>query len=319
MRAAGRGAALALLLALGCSLLSASGAAAEPLTAYRAALATALDATGAAEAGDEAARGAALALVQQQVLSIQRVELDETRVVVVEHGPLARAVASSELDRARTEIAVLVAAIDAAVAAPAPPADARMRLDAVLARPEFRPRPPSPLDRLLQPLREPVERALRWIVYRLAGLGGLEGDARWGLAALGLVALVAVLALVVGAVSGSVAAGAQAAAARASRRQSADEVRARAWALAAAGQYRAAVHDLYLATLLHLDERGLLRYWPSLTNREHLRAGNVVAELAPTLAPLVESYDRLWYSGAPCTAGDWQRFARLVEPAWRAA
>ena len=83
--------------------------------------------------------------------------------------------------------------------------------------------------------------------------------------------------------------------------------------MAAAGDYRAAVHELYLATLQHLDERGLLRFRPALTNREHLRHGRVAPALLAPLTTLVDGYDRAWYSGAACTADDWRRFRSLAD------
>ena len=93
--------------------------------------------------------------------------------------------------------------------------------------------------------------------------------------------------------------------------------RARAQDAAASGDFREAVHQLYLATLLHLDERGLLRFRPSLTNREHLTTGNLAPGLAPVLTPVIEGYDRLWYGGIPCTADDWARFRALALPTTR--
>jgi hypothetical protein len=79
------------------------------------------------------------------------------------------------------------------------------------------------------------------------------------------------------------------------------------------------VHELYRATLLHLDERQALRFRPSLTNREHLLRGEVAPTVAEPLRALVEGYDRFWYSGTTCTAAEWQRFLALTDATWSAA
>lgn len=64
---------------------------------------------------------------------------------------------------------------------------------------------------------------------------------------------------------------------------------------AGTGDYRTAVRYLYLACLLSLDERGLLRYDRSLTNREYLRTISHLPDLAKLLGEVVELFDRVWY------------------------
>jgi hypothetical protein len=199
---------------------------------------------------------------------------------------------------------------------PTPP-DAERQLADVLARPEFRPPAPNPLDRWLQPLRDQVERLWRRFLYWLASQGDSQVHPLWiGVAVLIVAAVVAVL---VGAFGGNVVAGARVAAVASPTGPRAGTSRARAEALAASGDYRAAVHELYLATLLHLDERQSLRFRPSLTNREHLLRGEVAPALAQPLSALVEGYDRFWYSGTACTVAEWQRFQALTDAAWNAA
>src|SRR5262249_16811228 len=176
--------------------------------------------------------------------------------------------------------------------------DAAARLAAVLDRPEFRAQEPGPLDRLTRPLREAWEHLRREVLARLLE-ATRDGGENLALVAVGVLVLLAVGAVLAGAFGA--AAGARRAAAPAPRRAPppAAATRARALEAAAAGDYREAVHQLYLATLLHLDERGRLRFRPSLTNREHLTAGHVDPGLAPVLAPGIEGYDRLWYGGLP--------------------
>ena len=71
--------------------------------------------------------------------------------------------------------------------------------------------------------------------------------------------------------------------------------RRQAVALAAAGDYREAVRQLYLAALLRLEEAGLFAFDRSLTNLEVL--GRLAAQpaLVAQLVPIVATYDDVWY------------------------
>ncbi|PZS01444.1 MAG: hypothetical protein DLM69_04940 [Candidatus Chloroheliales bacterium] len=81
---------------------------------------------------------------------------------------------------------------------------------------------------------------------------------------------------------------------------------------AAAGNYRDAIRYLYLTTLILLDERGLLRFDHSLTNREYLqRLGS--SRLAALLTPIVDTFDRTWYGHTLPSRDEYDRYASLVE------
>jgi hypothetical protein len=80
-----------------------------------------------------------------------------------------------------------------------------------------------------------------------------------------------------------------------------------------ASDYRSAVRYLYLACLLLLDERGLLRYDPALTNREHLQRAANQPQLADLLRPVVNTFDRVWYGFAPVDDALYQEFRQTVE------
>ena len=69
----------------------------------------------------------------------------------------------------------------------------------------------------------------------------------------------------------------------------------KAQALSRGGDYRSAVRYLYLSSLLLLDERGLLRYDHSKTNREVLRSVSDSPELARPLHDVIEVFDNVWY------------------------
>jgi len=70
---------------------------------------------------------------------------------------------------------------------------------------------------------------------------------------------------------------------------------ARAQQLSKGGDFRAAVRYLYLSTLLILDERGVMRYDRSKTNREYLRSVANSPELSKPLEEVIEVFDNVWY------------------------
>ena len=52
---------------------------------------------------------------------------------------------------------------------------------------------------------------------------------------------------------------------------------------------------LYLSSLLLLDERGLLRYDRSKTNREYLSSLSNTPELSEPLNEVIDVFDNVWY------------------------
>jgi len=87
----------------------------------------------------------------------------------------------------------------------------------------------------------------------------------------------------------------------------------RAQELSTGGDYRTAVRYLYLSSLLLLEERGLLRYDRSLTNREYLRTVSHRPELAAILREVIEVFDRVWYGFQTLTASEYDAYAQRVE------
>jgi hypothetical protein len=83
------------------------------------------------------------------------------------------------------------------------------------------------------------------------------------------------------------------------------------------GDYRSAIRLLYLATLLWMDERSILRYDRTLTNREYLRAVKDEPAISDTLKPIVETFDRTWYGFEPVELEEFKRYEGLVEKARR--
>lgn len=77
--------------------------------------------------------------------------------------------------------------------------------------------------------------------------------------------------------------------------------------------YRNAIRYLFLALLLSLDERGLIHYDPTLTNREHLRQIRENTRLADLLRPVVTTFDDVWYGFIPIDETGYRDFARQVD------
>lgn len=82
---------------------------------------------------------------------------------------------------------------------------------------------------------------------------------------------------------------------------------------ARSGDYRAGVRYLYLSSLLWLDERKLLRYDRSLTNREYLAEVRDNPALHTQLAPVVNTFDRVWYGHGELAEEDFRAYEAQVK------
>jgi hypothetical protein len=103
---------------------------------------------------------------------------------------------------------------------------------------------------------------------------------------------------------------------RAERRERSDQLWASAQALAARGDWPAAVRVAYLSALYALDEHALLHVQSALTNREHAtQLARAHPELGTTFADLVLAYDRLRYGRYPITAEAFRDLSQLVAQA----
>jgi hypothetical protein len=80
---------------------------------------------------------------------------------------------------------------------------------------------------------------------------------------------------------------------------SAGEWLRRAEQYSAEGQWRLAVRCLYMATLVRLDEAGLIHYSAGLTNWEYVRRVRRGGgeRFMPVLEPMTDRFDRVWYGG----------------------
>jgi hypothetical protein len=91
-----------------------------------------------------------------------------------------------------------------------------------------------------------------------------------------------------------------------SARQRADE-RSRS------GDLRDAVRYLYLAALLDLDERDVLDYDRTRTNREYVRSVSGQSLLAQELNAIVDVFDEVWYGFHPITSSEYARYEARVQ------
>jgi hypothetical protein len=86
----------------------------------------------------------------------------------------------------------------------------------------------------------------------------------------------------------------------------------RAAGYAAARDYRSAIRYLYLSSLLLLDERGLIHYDSTLTNREHLRQVRSQRELHDLLRHVVNAFEDVWYGYAPVDETFYQQYLQRI-------
>jgi hypothetical protein len=78
--------------------------------------------------------------------------------------------------------------------------------------------------------------------------------------------------------------------------------------LASAGDFRSALRLVYLAALLKLDERDLIRFDRTGTNWEYLSRVRGKPELYGALRPVTLAFDRKWYGHEPATESDYRAF-----------
>jgi hypothetical protein len=87
----------------------------------------------------------------------------------------------------------------------------------------------------------------------------------------------------------------------------------KAQSLSRGGDYRSAVRYLYLSSLLLLDERDILRYDRSKTNREYLRSVSNSPELAKPLSEVIEVFDDVWYGYHSLGEDSFRHYSQRVE------
>jgi hypothetical protein len=91
----------------------------------------------------------------------------------------------------------------------------------------------------------------------------------------------------------------------------------RAADFAAARDYRSAIRYLYLSSLLLLDERGLIHYDSTLTNREHLRQVHGRPQLHDLLRGIVNVFEDVWYGYAAVDETLYQQYLQHIHQLWQ--
>ena len=87
--------------------------------------------------------------------------------------------------------------------------------------------------------------------------------------------------------------------------------------LAAEGRFAAALEAAFLALVLQLDSRGLVRFHPSKTPREYV--GEAPRSARDQLATLTARLYRYVFGGAPCGADDYREWRSLAAETGRVA
>ncbi|MBN8231410.1 DUF4129 domain-containing protein [Corallococcus macrosporus] len=85
-------------------------------------------------------------------------------------------------------------------------------------------------------------------------------------------------------------------------------------ALAAKGEYREAVRNLYLALLSRLHRDGAIHYDETLSNWDYLRAFRGRPEVKTPFRELTRRFDFAWYGNVPVSADGYTEFRALTAP-----
>jgi hypothetical protein len=189
---------------------------------------------------------------------------------------------------------------------------AMSKLQEVLARPEFQPQAPRQPSWFQEWLNEQLSR----IGLRNVRLPNLN----WAITLVGVMVLAAVVFFFIRTLRANLVSRQDLEEAINGGKLSSSSALKQAQQLAAGADYRSAVRYLYLAAVLSLDERGLLRFDKALTNREVLRQTSTHAQLKSELRPVVETFDQVWYGLQPISDEQYHEYeqqvarAREVEP-----
>jgi hypothetical protein len=237
------------------------------------------------------------------------VALAAGKTLAVDGDDLA-ALIRDEPEAAQTSLATLIALLRDE--GRTPPADAAQRLREVFDRPEFQERDSGFWERFWRWVEELLSRLFSGV--DVEGSAGLGRAMAWLTGALALLLLLGTLAFFLARMRTTLISGAASTLeVGPGETRTASEARQAAQAAAQAGNLREATRLLYLATLLTLDERGVLRYDRALTNREVLAGVRDQPALHQTLAPVVSTFDRVWYGHVEPDMTEFERYQHEVE------
>lgn len=179
-------------------------------------------------------------------------------------------------------------------------------LNAILLRPEFQWKP-NPIGELLQTL---YRRFMAWLLSRTP----IEGVSQPFAVIAVIILILALLFVFRGLFTDLVKeSNVDASAADDDRNLTSETAFRKAQNLSSQRDYRAAVRYLYLSSLLMMEERGILRYDRSRTNREYLRSVASHPNLAKPLRTVVDVFDRVWYGFEPLDESTYKQYVDKVE------
>lgn len=277
----------------------------------------ALTAVRQAQSSSAAERAAPLKQAADALESITLVRLADGQTMSVDNTALIAALRAEnpDLNQVETRLSALIEA-QRIWPCPQPDAAAFDKLSLVLARREFQPTPEPPPS----PLQEWIEAFNRWLDRLLARLMTAEQTSAlgidWIILIVGGLALAGVAFFFWRNVRAHLVREATLAQDAAnSHGLSASHAAKQARLLAATANYREAIRFMYLAALLTLDERGILRYDKALTNREVLRRAAQSGDpaLAQAMSSVVETFDRVWYGYAPVDDEAYQSYTQRIQ------
>ncbi len=246
--------------------------------------------------------------------SAQSVQLADGQVIALDNRYLLNSLRAESADPQKLS-ELFKALLDAHAQYPSGVYDASHLdpLRRILTRPEFQWRE-STQSSQTNPFQELWDRFARWLDSILGdGDGVMVISLNW-LPFLSIVLLVAVLAFVFRNLFAGIVAESQL-----NVDDNSDELLtseaafSRAQNLSRGGDYRSAVRYLYLSSLLLLDERGMLRYDRTRTNREYLRSVAQDAALAEPLKEVVDVFDNVWYGYHELDEESFRHYSGRVE------
>jgi hypothetical protein len=256
----------------------------------------------------------ALLPLSNQWAEINQVAMPKGRTVSVNHSYIVSLMRSSPPKTAflRDQLTALRAERSAAASFTGFNAADAQTVRRILNRSEFQ-WESGETNPLLKNLASLWARFTRWLnnLFAHTGLGSVS---TYVFGALGAIVLLVVVIFVLRHALGDFVAEAQSRSRDGNEENlTADTALMNAQKLSSAGDYRSAVRYLYLSALLVLEERGLLRYDRTKTNREYLRSLANLPELATNLRQVVEVFDQVWYGFQPLDEVGYSKYARLVK------
>jgi hypothetical protein len=256
-----------------------------------------------------------LGIIADQWEAIRAVQMPDGVIVPIDNSYLIFILRDASADPAQLSglFAALLAEKDAWPSGKFTATDLNA-LESILAQPEYQwpMTQPSPLqkwwDNLVNRLLESLSRLLG-----TQAVGVILNILKYALFGLGAMAIILVVVYALRGARGSLVTEAEVDEdGDSDRNLTADSAFQKAQELSSSGDYRQAVRYLYLSSLFLLEERRLLRYDRSRTNREYLRSVAHMPGLSDLLGVVVEVFDRVWYGYQSLDEAEFNHYQEAV-------